>query len=59
MHKKRIAANFDIFDFSLSEADMKAIEPLNQQDTGFRDLATNTHNVIHRYIFVADGNDSP
>ena len=54
-----MAANFDIFDFSLSEADMKAIEPLNQQDTGFRDLATNTHNVIHRYIFVADGNDSP
>lgn len=31
-------ANFEIFDFSLSEADMKAIEPLNQQDTGFRDF---------------------
>ena len=39
MHKERMAANFDIFDFSLSEADMTAIEPLNQQDTGFRDFA--------------------
>lgn len=38
MHKERMAANFDIFDFELSDTDMKAIEPLNQQDTGFRDF---------------------
>ncbi|MBO7458987.1 MAG: aldo/keto reductase [Paludibacteraceae bacterium] len=38
MHKERMAANFDIFDFSLSEKDMQAIAPLNQQDTGFRDF---------------------
>lgn len=38
-HKERMQANFDIFDFSLSEADMQAIAPLNQQDTGFRDFA--------------------
>lgn len=37
-HKDRMAANFDIFDFELSEADMRAIEPLNQKDTGFRDF---------------------
>lgn len=39
MHEERMEANFDIFDFSLSEADMQAIAPLNQQDTGFRDFA--------------------
>ena len=38
-HKERMASNFDIFDFSLSEADMQRIAPLNQQDTGFRDFA--------------------
>lgn len=37
-HKERMEANFEIFDFSLSQEDMKAIEPLNQQDTGFRDF---------------------
>lgn len=37
-HKERMQANFEIFDFSLSQEDMKAIEPLNQQDTGFRDF---------------------
>ncbi|MBR4564397.1 MAG: aldo/keto reductase [Paludibacteraceae bacterium] len=37
-HPERMAANIDIFDFELSEADMHAIEPLNQQDTGFRDF---------------------
>ena len=37
-HKERMQANFEIFDFSLSKEDMKAIEPLNQQDTGFRDF---------------------
>ena len=39
MHKERMASNFDIFDFALSEADMQRIAPLNQQDTGFRDFA--------------------
>ena len=39
MHKERMKANFDIFDFTLSDADMQAIAPLNQQDTGFRDFA--------------------
>ena len=38
-HKERMQANFDIFDFALSDADMQAIAPLNQQDTGFRDFA--------------------
>ena len=38
-HKERMAENFDIFDFSLSDADMQAIAPLNQKDTGFRDFA--------------------
>ena len=38
MHKERMAANFDIFDFSLSPADMQAIKTLNQKDTGFRDF---------------------
>lgn len=34
-HKERMAQNFDIFDFSLSEDDMSQIATLNQQDTGF------------------------
>jgi len=38
-HKERMEANFDIFDFALSDADMQAIAPLNRQDTGFRDFA--------------------
>ena len=38
-HKERMAANFDIFDFALSDADMQAIAALNQQDTGFRNFA--------------------
>jgi len=38
-HKERMKANFDIFDFALSDADMQAITPLNQCDTGFRDFA--------------------
>lgn len=37
-HKERMKANFDIFDFALSEQDMLAIAPLNQRDTGFRDF---------------------
>ncbi|MBQ9297087.1 MAG: aldo/keto reductase [Paludibacteraceae bacterium] len=37
-HPERMATNIDIFDFELSEADMQAIEPLNRQDTGFRDF---------------------
>ena len=39
MHRERMASNFDIFDFSLSDADMQRIAPLNKQDTGFRDFA--------------------
>lgn len=39
MHKERMESNFDIFDFTLSETDMQRIEPLNQQDTGFRNFA--------------------
>jgi len=39
IHRERMAENFDIFDFSLSDADMQAIAPLNQKDTGFRDFA--------------------
>ena len=39
IHKERMAANFDIFDFELSDTDMQAIAPLNQQDTGFRNFA--------------------
>jgi diketogulonate reductase-like aldo/keto reductase len=39
MHKERMMTNFDIFDFALSDTDMQAIAPLNQQDTGFRDFA--------------------
>ena len=38
MHKERMAANFDIFDFTLLDADMQRIAPLNRQDTGFRDF---------------------
>ena len=38
-HKERMIANFDIFDFTLSDADMQAIVPLNQRDTGFRDFS--------------------
>ena len=34
-HKERMAQNFDIFDFRLSDADMQAIAALNQQDAGF------------------------
>lgn len=39
LHKERMVSNFDIFDFTLSETDMQRIEPLNQQDTGFRNFA--------------------
>ena len=39
MHKERMIANFDIFDFSLSEKDMQIIATLNQQDAGFRNFA--------------------
>lgn len=38
MHKERMASNFDIFDFTLTETDMQRIAPLNQKDTGFRDF---------------------
>jgi len=34
-HKERMAQNFDIFDFTLSNDDMSQIATLNQQDTGF------------------------
>ena len=47
-----MAANFDIFDFSLSEADMQAIEPLNQKDTGFRDFAD--PNYLRRILGMFD-----
>ncbi len=52
MHKERMATNFDIFDFSLTEADMKAIEPLNQKDTGFRDFAD--PNYLRRILGMFD-----
>ena len=39
MHKERMNANFDIFDFTLSKTDMQTIAPLNRQDTGFRNFA--------------------
>lgn len=39
MHIERMADNFNIFDFALSEEDMQAIKTLNQCDTGFRDFA--------------------
>ncbi len=51
-HKERMQANFEIFDFSLSEADMKAIEPLNQQDTGFRDFGD--PNYLRRILGMFD-----
>ena len=35
IHKERMAQNFDIFDFTLSEDDMSQIATLNQQDAGF------------------------
>ena len=34
-HKERMAANIDIFDFTLSDDDMKQIATMNQSDTGF------------------------
>ena len=34
-HKERMAQNFNIFDFTLSEDDMLQIATLNQQDAGF------------------------
>lgn len=33
-HKERMAQNFDVFDFSLSDADMAQIAQMNQHDTG-------------------------
>ena len=33
-HKERMAQNFDIFDFALTEAEMAQIAQLNQHDTG-------------------------
>jgi len=33
-HKERMAQNFDIFDFALSDDDMAKIATLNQHDTG-------------------------
>ena len=38
-HKERMAQNFDIFDFTLTDADMQAIAALNQQDAGFKNFA--------------------
>ena len=37
-HKERMAQNFDIFDFSLTDDDMKSIAKLNQHDTGTIDF---------------------
>ena len=34
-HKERMAANFDIFDFTLTDKDLQTIATLNQQDAGF------------------------
>ena len=34
-HEERMAQNFDIFDFTLSDDDMSQIATLNQQDAGF------------------------
>jgi len=34
-HKERMAQNLDIFDFTLSDEDMKQIATMNQSDTGF------------------------
>ena len=33
-HKERMAQNFDIFDFTLSDGDMAQIAQLNQHDAG-------------------------
>jgi diketogulonate reductase-like aldo/keto reductase len=33
-HKERMAKNFEVFDFSLSDADMAKIVQMNQHDTG-------------------------
>ena len=33
-HKERMAQNFDVFDFSLSDADMEQIAQMNQHDAG-------------------------
>ena len=33
-HKERMVQNFDVFDFSLSDADMAQIAQMNQHDTG-------------------------
>jgi len=37
-HKERMAQNFDIFDFTLTDEDMATIATLNQQDAGFKDF---------------------
>ena len=37
-HKERMAQNFDVFDFSLSEDDMAQIAKMNQHDAGTRDF---------------------
>ena len=37
-HKERMAQNIDIFDFSLSDADMAQIAKMNQHDAGTRDF---------------------
>ncbi len=37
-HKERMAQNFDILDFSLTDDDMKSIAKLNQHDTGTIDF---------------------
>ena len=34
-HKERMAQNFDIFDFTLTDEDMAQIAQMNQQDAGF------------------------
>ena len=33
-HKERMAQNFDIFDFTLTDEDMAKIATMNQHDTG-------------------------
>ncbi|MCM1504499.1 MAG: aldo/keto reductase [Muribaculum sp.] len=50
-HKERMAENFNIFDFSLSNGDMAKIATMNQQDTGtvpFQDPAF-IKNLIETY----------
>ena len=37
-HKERMAQNFDIFDFTLTDDDMKSIAKLNRHDTGTIDF---------------------